>query len=474
IWSLLNIIALLGATGSFLFLGQKINQIIAKNKDEESYLIKLDTQNNQPQQQEKDDFANKLQTIQLSLMEIKDSFVDSTNLPENNNSNQGIFSIIFGALKPQNTYISLEKQKYRQIIDSLNTLGQILDDTYLATLTLNKDSSFYKNIDKTIEQIKQKIETYIKTKENSNQQNQTINEQQIIAQINKLQTLQQTLQQEIRGKFPEILSKIDSINVTLSRSSATENDIQNYNNRIQELTQERNKLLQEVQKKNSQMTQINTGETEEIRQQYEQLINENNQLKKDYKNIYAHYEYYRTFEPENSQLQIEKENLNSQLTQVKSQLEVPNNNITELQKDNERLRKRITNEAPEVSDTPPQWQNLISAYLNNPEDIRSYVQGEVTEDENKYMERRNNSSKPVILTSNQSADGYYIVTSGSDYLLFPKQPAIPISQKNTASALFDGYKAGNTRKFISILPAQVTSLGSGMWKLKHKGKLEYS
>lgn len=83
--------------------------------------------------------------------------------------------------------------------------------------------------------------------------------------------------------------------------------------------------------------------------------------------------------------------------------------------------------------------------------------------------------KPVVLTSNMSPDGFYVISVGKDYLLFPKQHAIPLSQKFTASALFDGYRSGNTSKFTLISPAQVTLVsGSGMWQLKHKGRLEYN
>ncbi|MGK7895335.1 MAG: hypothetical protein AB4372_17375, partial [Xenococcus sp. (in: cyanobacteria)] len=70
--------------------------------------------------------------------------------------------------------------------------------------------------------------------------------------------------------------------------------------------------------------------------------------------------------------------------------------------------------------------------------------------------------------------GYYIISSGNDYLLFPKQHQIPTSQKFTAVAVFEGYKSGSTKKFTSIIPAQVKYLDNGMWELKQKGRLEYS
>ncbi|BCU12573.1 hypothetical protein [Microcystis aeruginosa] len=133
----------------------------------------------------------------------------------------------------------------------------------------------------------------------------------------------------------------------------------------------------------------------------------------------------------------------------------------------------------ETVDIPWQWQNIINSYNQSPDAILNIHgvqrQGEVVEDEDKGAERRNNSSKPVVLTSNVSPDGFYIVLVGNDYLLFPKQHAIAASQKFTVSALFDGYKSGNTSKFTLISPAQVTRVSdSGMWQLKHKGKLEYN
>jgi hypothetical protein len=74
-----------------------------------------------------------------------------------------------------------------------------------------------------------------------------------------------------------------------------------------------------------------------------------------------------------------------------------------------------------------------------------------------------------------SPDGFYIVSVGNDYLLFPKQHAIAASQDLTASALFDGYRSGNISKFTLISPAQVTpDGGSGRWQLKYKGRLEYN
>ncbi|MDJ0673711.1 MAG: hypothetical protein PX636_22615, partial [Microcystis sp. M53598_WE2] len=124
-------------------------------------------------------------------------------------------------------------------------------------------------------------------------------------------------------------------------------------------------------------------------------------------------------------------------------------------------------------------QNIINSYNQSPDAILNihevHKQGEVVEKEDTGMKRWKNSHEPVILTPNQSPDGFYVISVGSDYLLFPKQHAIAESQEFTASALFDGYKGGDTRKFTLISPAQVTPVGGrGMWQLKHKGRLEYN
>jgi regulator of replication initiation timing len=189
---------------------------------------------------------------------------------------------------------------------------------------------------------------------------------------------------------------------------------------------------------------------------------------------------------EKAQLEQQATTLNSQVNQLQQdkkalELKVQTNvqDIEALKKEIERLRKLLNKEAIETGDIPRQWQNIINSYNQSPDAILNihgvHKQGEVVEDEDKGAERRNNSSKPVVLTSNVSPDGFYIVLVGNDYLLFPKQHAIAASQKFTVSALFDGYRSGNTSKFTLISPAQVTPVGSsGMWQLKHKGKLEYN
>lgn len=174
-----------------------------------------------------------------------------------------------------------------------------------------------------------------------------------------------------------------------------------------------------------------------------------------------------------------KEKVEQLEIKIKDLESTANENVEEIEKlktEIDRPRKLVNKEAIETEDIPRHWQNIINSYNQSPDDILNihgvHKQGEVVEDTG---ERRNNSSKPVVLTSNMSPDGFYIVSVGNDYLLFPKQNAIAPSQKFTASALFDGYRSGNISKFTLILPAQVTPVGGGgRWQLKYKGKLEYN
>ncbi len=202
--------------------------------------------------------------------------------------------------------------------------------------------------------------------------------------------------------------------------------------RIRELNDERNRLSQNLTEQRQQIEQFSSGEVEQLRQQNQEL--------------YSSYQ---------NQQKLEIQKLKTEI---------------------ERLRKRVNKEAIETEDISQQWQNIINSYNKSPDAIFRVngvkKEGEVVED---IGERRSNSSMPVVLTSDMSPDGFYIVSVGNDYLLFPKQNAIAPSQKFTASALFDGYRSGDTRKFTLISPAQVTPVGGGgMWQLKHKGKLEYN
>jgi hypothetical protein len=76
------------------------------------------------------------------------------------------------------------------------------------------------------------------------------------------------------------------------------------------------------------------------------------------------------------------------------------------------------------------------------------------------------------LTSNNSSEGYYIISFGNEFLLFPKEHAITFGQQDTAKALFKGYN-NSIERFKLKLPARVIQIESGKWKMKEAGLLEY-
>jgi hypothetical protein len=275
------------------------------------------------------------------------------------------------------------------------------------------------------------------------------------------------------GSISQHKEKVDQLEIKIKEH---EDQKERHLTRIEELQNERNRLSQNLAEQRQQIEQLSSGEVEQLRQQNQGLYSSYQNLQKLLYNVNI----------EKVQLEQQATTLNSEvsrLQQDKEDLELTVNRnvqeIGELKKQIERLRKLLNKEAIETVDIPWQWQNIINSYNQSPDAILNihvvHKQGEVVEDEDKGAERRNNSSKPVVLTSNVSPDGFYIVSVGNDYLLFPKQHAIAASQKFTVSALFDGYRSGNTSKFTLISPAQVTPVGSGgMWQLKHKGKLEYN
>ena len=206
--------------------------------------------------------------------------------------------------------------------------------------------------------------------------------------------------------------------------------------------------------------QVSTIEKKDI----DQLKSQNQEPKEDFDELRNKYQ----------QLQEKFDKLEPRIEQLEKQLEDLLNQVQPGKDTSELLDKKI-----ETEDILQQWRNIIDPYNESPDAIFKVNgvkrEGEVVEDEEKGGERWNNSSTPFVLTSNMSPDGFYVISVGKDYLLFPKQHAIPLSQKFTASALFDGYRSGNTSKFTLISPAQVTLVsGSGMWQLKHKGRLEYN
>ncbi len=275
------------------------------------------------------------------------------------------------------------------------------------------------------------------------------------------------------GSISQHKEKVDQLDIKIKEY---EDQKERHLTRIRELTDERNRLSQNLAEQRQQIEQFSSGEVEQLRK-------ENQRLSISYQNLETRW---CNVNIEKAQLEQQATTLNSQVNQLQQdkkdlELKVQTNvqDIGELKKEIERLIKLLKKEAIETVDIPGQWQNIINSYNQSPDAILNihgvHKQGEVVEDEDKGAERRTNSSKPVVLTSNVSPDGFYIVLVGNDYLLFPKQHAIAASQKFTVSALFDGYKSGNTSKFTLISPAQVTPVGSsGMWQLKHKGKLEYN
>ena len=275
------------------------------------------------------------------------------------------------------------------------------------------------------------------------------------------------------GSISQYQEKVEQLEIKIKEYEGQE---ERHFTRIRELNDERDRLLQNLTEQRQQIEQFSSGEVEQLRQQNQELYSSYQNQQKLLYNVNI----------EKVQLEQQATTLNSRVHQLQQdkkdlELKVQTNvqDIEALKKEIKRLRKLLNKEAIETGDIPRQWQNIINSYNQSPDAILNihgvHKQGEVVEDEDKGAERRNNSSKPVVLTSNVSPDGFYIVLVGNDYLLFPKQHAIAASQKFTVSALFDGYRSGNTSKFTLISPAQVTPVGSsGMWQLKHKGKLEYN
>ena len=271
---------------------------------------------------------------------------------------------------------------------------------------------------------------------------------------------------ELNTKLDKLL-KINQQNLSVRSSSENSTTLDQILHLIQPLESHSQTLLYEIEQLKHKLVQKNENiDFKYVKDKLDDLL----QLD--------------TVKIEKSKLEEQSTDLHNQVNQLQQdkenlELKVKKNvqEIEELKKEIERLIKLLNKEAIEIVDIPSHWQSIITRYNQSPDAILNihgvHKQGEVVEDEG--TERRKNSHEPVILTPNQSPDGFYVISVGSDYLLFPKQHAIAPSQKFTASALFDGYKSGNTSKFTLISPAQVTLVsGSGMWQLKHKGRLEYN
>ena len=272
------------------------------------------------------------------------------------------------------------------------------------------------------------------------------------------------------GSISQHKEKVDQLEIKIKEH---EDQKERHLTRIEELQNERNRLSQNLAEQRQQIEQLSSGKVEQLRQQNQGLYSSYQNLQKLLYNVNI----------EKVQLEQQATTLNSEVSRLQQDKEnlalKANENVEEIQKlktEIDRLIKLLKKEAIETVDIPWQWQNIITRYNQSPDAILNihgvHKQGEVVEDEG--TERRKNSHEPVILTPNQSPDGFYVISVGSDYLLFPKQHAIAPSQKFTASALFDGYISGNIYKFTLISPAQVTQVHNGMWQLKHKGRLEYN
>jgi len=275
------------------------------------------------------------------------------------------------------------------------------------------------------------------------------------------------------GSISQHKEKVDQLEIKIQEY---EDQKERHLTRIRELTDERNRLSQNLAEQRQQIEQFSSGEVEQLRK-------ENQRLSSSYKNLETRL---CNVNIEKAQLEQQATTLNSRVNQLQQdkkdlELKVQTNaqDIEALKREIEQLRKLLNKEAIETVDIPWQWQSIINYYNQSPDAIFNVNgvqrQGEVVEKEDTGMKRWDNSREPVILTPNQSPDGFYVISVGNDYLLFPKQHAIAESQEFTASALFDGYRSGNTSKFTLISPAQVTPVGSSrMWQLKHKGRLEYN
>ncbi len=276
------------------------------------------------------------------------------------------------------------------------------------------------------------------------------------------------------GSISQHKEKVEQLEIKIKEY---EDQKERHLTRIRELNDERNRLWQNLAEQRQQIEQFSSGEVEQLRQQNQGLYSSYQNLDKLLYNVNI----------EKVQLKQQATTLNSEVSRLQQdkedlELKVKRNvqDIGELKKEIERLIKLLNKEPIETVDIPLQWRSIINSYNQSPDDIFKVngvkLQGEVVEDEKKGAERRDDATKPVFLKSESSPNGfYYIISVAEKCLLFPKQHAIAASQKFTVSALFDGYKSGNTSKFTLISPAQVTQVtSSGMWQLKHKGKLEYN
>jgi hypothetical protein len=469
VWSLFNTLALLSVPISFIFLWDRMGKIVLIHKLHKTGKPETDIQQ----------FKNEIVVIKSNLQGTSNEL---TKYLKNNESKEELKLTL---RKIDEVKRDLERIYHDVILQHLDTLDptQDLIQNYTERpsrnfLTTQDNFSFQQlgdlntKLDKLL-QISQRNQSPRSSSENSTTLDQ------ILHLIQPLESQSQTLLYEIEQLKHKLVQKNENIDFK-SVEDKLDYLLQHFQENFRNLA---TNLINEHDQRRKQLEPFNSGEVEQLRELNQQLNQSYQNLSSSYQDLQQRLQ---TVNNEKVQLEQQATTLNSQVNQLQQdkedlELKVKRNvqDIGELKKEIERLRKLLNKEAIETVDIPRQWQSIINYYNQSPDAIFNVNgvqrQGEVVEKEDTGMKRWDNSREPVILTPNQSPDGFYVISVGNDYLLFPKQHAIAESQEFTASALFDGYKSGNTSKFTLISPAQVTPVGSGgMWQLKHKGKLEYN
>lgn len=460
VWPLFNTLALLSVPISFIFLWDRMGKIVLIHKLHKTGKPETDIQQ----------FKNEIVAIKSNLQGTSNEL---TKYLKNNKSGEELTSILG---KIDEVKHELERIYHHVILQHLDTLDptQDLIENYAERPTRNFSTPQDNFSFQQLGELNTKLDKLLKI----NQQNLSVRSSsensttldQILHLIQPLESHSQTLLYEIEQLKHKLVQKNENIDFKYVKDKL-DDLLQHFQENFRDLA---TNLIDEHDQRRKQLEPFNPGEVERLCQENQQLSSSCQDLKQQLD----------TVKIEKSKLEEQSTDLHNQVNQLQQdkenlELKVKKNvqEIEELKKEIERLIKLLNKEAIEIVDIPSHWQSIITRYNQSPDAIFNthevHKQGEVVEDEG--TERRKNSHEPVILTPNQSPDGFYVISVGSDYLLFPKQHAIAPSQKFTASALFDGYKSGNTSKFTLISPAQVTRVsGSGMWQLKHKGRLEYN
>ncbi|NCQ68128.1 MAG: hypothetical protein GPI99_02270 [Microcystis aeruginosa W13-15] len=459
VWPLFNTLALLSVPISFIFLWDMMRKIVLIHKVQTRGIQETNIQK----------FRDEIVTIKSNLQETSNEL---TKYLKNNKSEEELTSILgkIDVVKHE-----LERIYHDVILQHLDTLDPTQDLIKIYTEGLSRNlltsqenfsfkqlGDFNTKLDKLL-QISQPNQSPRSSSENSTTLDQ------ILHLIQPLESQSQNLIHEIEQLKHKLVQKNENIDFK-SVEDKLDYLLRHFQENFRNLA---TNFINEHDERRKQLEPFNSGEVEQLRQQNQQLSSSSQDLEKLLEIVNDEKVNLRqqatTLESRVHKLQQDKKDLES----------TANENVEEIQKlktEIERLRKRVNKDAIETEDISQQWRNIINSYNKSPDAIFRVngvkKEGEVVED---IGERRSNSSMPVVLTSDMSPDGFYIVSVGNDYLLFPKQNAIAPSQKFTASALFDGYRSGDTRKFTLISPAQVTPVGGGgRWQLKYKGRLEYN